>query len=102
MFLVLSESSECVLERSYEVSKDLLATCLICFQFPSARLSAPLLWALLLRVNHPLPLFMYGTYLMQKIRPSDKVIYGGSLKSDRMQGCLISVYVENDRGEAIF
>lgn len=41
---------------------------------------------------------MYGTYLMQKIQQSDKVIYGESLKSDRMQGCLISVYVENDRG----
>lgn len=29
-FLVLSESTECVEERSYEVSKDLLATCLTC------------------------------------------------------------------------
>lgn len=31
VFLVLSESGECVLERSFEVSKDLLATCLTCF-----------------------------------------------------------------------
>lgn len=30
-FLVVSESSECVVEWSYEVCKDLLAPCLTCF-----------------------------------------------------------------------
>lgn len=40
---------------------------------------------------------MYGAYLMQKIWQSDKVIYGESLKTDSMDGCLVSVYVENDR-----